>query len=179
MDVRARTILATLLILLLVMGSSGCLSIHSVKEALMFQQEEDEVVYWKVTPSPVEVYWEASKVLPADTYASTETFKVKDGAKWIKLDYDIALPSSLLGEREILNYTVYFNPEVTLRLRTPTNEIVWERNFTDADSNTIPIQGPGPGIWTLRIEAKGYGGEAFGMEARDKLRVVVDLYEPK
>lgn len=179
MDVRASTFLVGLLVLMLVMGSSGCLSIHSVRDALMFQQEEEDVVFWKVTPSPVEVYWEASQVITADTYASTKTFKAKDGAKWIKLNYDIELPSSLIGERRILNQTIYFNPEVTLRLRTPTNEILWERNFTDSDSDTIPVQGPAPGIWTLRIEAKGYGGEAFGMEARDKLTVVVDLYEPK
>jgi hypothetical protein len=145
----------------------------------MFQQKEEDLVYWKVTPPPVEEYWEASQVIPADTYSVTKTFKVKDGAKWIKLIYDIELPSSLIGEREILNYTIYFDPEVTLRLRTPTNEVLWERNFTDADSNTIPIQGPAPGIWTLRIEAKGYGGEAFGIESRDKMRVLVELYEPK
>jgi hypothetical protein len=168
-----------ILVLLLVAGSSGCLSLVSIRDALLFQEEEEDLVFWKVTPPPVEEYWEASKLFPADTYAATKTFKVKDGAKWLSIDYDIKLPSSLLGEREIANVTIYFNPEVTLRIRTPDNEVFREWNFTDADSDNHKVQGPAPGIWTVRIEAKGYGGEAFGMEARDKLRVVVDLYEPK
>ncbi len=166
-------------ILLLVLGNSGCISIHSLKDALLFEEEEQDVVYWKVTPPPVEVYWEADKVIPAATYSATEPFKVKDGAKWIDIKYDIELPSSLIGEREILNITIYFNPEVVLRLRTPTNEVYWERNFTSTESDSLKILGPAPGTWTLRIEAKGFGGEAIGIEARDKLRVVVDLYEPK
>lgn len=168
-----------LLILFLVLGNSGCLSIESVRDALLFRTEEPEVVLWKVTPPPVDVNWRASGLVPPDSYSSSETFKVKEGARWVKLTYTIDLPSSLLGEQKILNYTIYFEPEVTLRLRMPDNEIYWERNFTLSDSNTFTIQSPSDGIWTLRIEAKGYGGEAFGLEARDTLVVLVDLYEPK
>ncbi len=176
---RARTLFMLLFVLFLVLGSSGCLSIESVRETLLFRTEEPEVVYWKFTPPPADVLWEADGLVPADTYSTTETFKVKEGAKWIKLTYTIVLPSSLLGEQKILNYTIYFEPEVTLRLRKPDNEVHWERNFTLSDSNTFTIQSPSDGIWTLRIESKGYGGEAFGLEARDRLSVVVDLYEPK
>ena len=176
---RARTLLATILVLFLVLGNSGCLSVESVRDALLFRQEEPEVVYWKVTPPPVDVFWKADKVIPAASYSSTETFKVKEGAKWIKLSYDIKLPSAALGEQKFLNYTIYFEPEATLRLRMPNNEIYWERNFTLTDSNTFTIQTPGDGIWTLRIEAKGYGGEVLGLEVRDIVWVVVDLYEPK
>jgi hypothetical protein len=171
--------LTLLLILFLVLGNSGCLSIESVRDALLFRTEEPEVVLWKVTPPPVDVLWEANGLVPADMFSSTETFKVKEGARWVKVTYTIDLPSALLGEQKILNYTIYFEPEVTLRLRMPNNEIYWERNFTLSDSNTFTIQSPGDGIWTLRIEARGYGGEAFGLEARDTLWVVVDLYEPK
>lgn len=176
---RARTLLLVAAILLLVLGNSGCISIYSIRDALLFEEEEQELVYWKVTPPPVEEYWEASKVFPADTFSASRPFKVKDGAKWIDIKYDIELPSSLIGEREIFNITIYFNPEVVLRVRTPTNEVYWERNFTAAASDSLKVLGPAPGTWTLRIEARGYGGEAVGMEARDKLRVVVDLYEPK
>ena len=174
---RGRTLLVLVAILILVPGLSGCLSIHSIKESLLYQKAEPEVVYWKSTP--VEEYWEASQVIPADTLSKTHTVRVKDGAKWLNVMYDVDLPSALVGERKILNYTIYFNPEVTLRLRTPDNDVYWERNITEAESNSFKILGPSPGIWTLRIEATGHGGEALGIEARDKLRVVVDLYEPK
>jgi len=170
-------ILLLLAILLLVPSFSGCLSIHSIKESLLYQRAEPDVVYWKTTV--IEEYWEASQVFPADTLSKTPTFRVKDGAKWINLKYDVDLPSSLIGQREIANITFYFNPEVTLRLRTPDNSVFWERNVTEGESDSFRILGPAPGIWTLRIEATGYGGELLGMEARDKLRVVVDLYEPK
>jgi hypothetical protein len=166
-----------LAILVLVPGLSGCLSIHSIKESLLYQKAEPEVVYWKSTP--IEEYWEASQVFPADTLSKTPTVRVKDGAKWLNLKYDVDLPSSLVGERQIANYTIYFNPEVTLRLRNPYNVVYWEDNITETESDDFKILGPSPGIWTLRIEATGYGGELLGIEARDKLRVVVDLYEPK
>ncbi len=171
--------MATILVLFLVLGNSGCLSVESVRDALLFRQDEPEVVYWKVTPAPVDVFWRADRVVPAAEQIFTEPFKVKEGAKWIKLSYDIKLPSAALGEQKILNYTYYFEPEVKMRLRKPSSEVYWERNFTLTDSNTFTIQTPSEGIWNLRIEAKGYGGEVLGLEVRDIVWVVVDLYEPK
>ena len=109
----------------------------------------------------------------------TEPFKVKEGARWIKLSYDISLPSAALGEQKILNYTVIFEPEVKIRMRMPSSEVIWERNFTLTDSNTFTIQTPAGGIWNIRIEVKGYGGEVLGLEIRDIVWVVVDVYEPK
>jgi len=164
--VRARTLLTLSVVLIMVFPSSGCLSI-------------DAVVYWKVTPSPVDEFWQASSLFPADTYSTTATVKVKDGAKWIKVSHTIELPSAILGEQIPINLSIVFEPEVTLRLRMPNNDVYWERNFTQTDSGTFTIQSPQSGIWTLRIEARGHGIEVSGAEYRDTLRVVVDLYEPK
>ena len=171
--------MATTLVLFLVIGSSGCLSVESVRDALLFRQDEPEVVYWKVTPAPIDVYWRADSVVRADEKIFTEPFKVKEGARWIKLSYDISLPSAALGEQKILNYTVIFEPEVKIRMRMPSSEVIWERNFTLTDSNTFTIQTPAGGIWNIRIEVKGYGGEVLGLEIRDIVWVVVDVYEPK
>lgn len=176
---RARTLLTLSVILILVLASSGCLSIDSIKDLLLLRQEEPDVVYWKVTPSPVDEYWEASSLLPPDTYSTTATFKVKEGARWIKVSHNIELPSASIGDQIPINLSIVFEPEVTLRLRMPNNDVYWERNFTVSDSGTFTIQSPQSGIWTLRIEAKGHGLEAGGVPYRDKLVVVVDLYEPK
>jgi hypothetical protein len=166
-------------VVMMVLASSGCLSIDAVKDLLLLRREEPDVVYWKVTPSPVDEFWQASSLFPADTYSTTAPVKVKDGARWIKVSHVIELPSALLGEQIPINLSIVFEPEVTLRLRMPNNEVYWERNFTQTDSGTFTIQGPQPGIWTLRIEAKGHGIEVGGAEYRDSLGVVVDLYEPK
>ena len=176
---RARTLLTLSVILTLVLASSGCLSIDSVKDLLLLQEEEPEIVYWKVTPSPVDDLWKANSLFPPDTYSPTATFKVKEGAKWIKVDRNIQLPSAVIGDQIPLNLSIVFEPEVTLRLRMPNNDVYWERNFTVTDSGTFTIQSPQSGIWTLRIEAKGYGLEAGTVEFNDALHVVVDLYEPK
>jgi hypothetical protein len=163
----------------MVLSSSGCLSVDAVKDLLLLKKEEPEVVYWRVTPSPVDEFWEAQTIVPADTYSDTATFKVKDGARWIKLTYTIELPSALIGDQIPINLSIVLDPEVTLRLRMPNNEVYWERNFTDSDTGIVPIQSPMKGIWTLRIEAKGYGIDIGGADYRDTLRVVVDVYEPK
>ena len=176
---RARTLLSLSVVLVMVLASSGCLSIDAVKDMLLLRQEEPEVVYWKVTPSPVDEFWEAATLIPADTYSTTETVKVKDGARWMKVSHVIELPSAIIGEQLPINVSVVFEPEVTLRLRMPNNDIYWERNFTETDSGTFTIQSPQSGIWTLRIEARGHGIDIGGAEYRDTLRVVVDLYEPK
>lgn len=176
---RARTLVVLALTVMMLVGNSGCLSVGSIRDALLFRRAEPDVSYWKVTPPPVDELWEADSVIPADTFASTNTFKVKEGARWIKLTYTVDLPSAVLGEQKIFNYTIYFEPLVTLRLRMPDNTVYWERNFTSSDGNAFTIQTPADGIWTLRMEAKGYGGELFGLEARDTLWVVVDIYEPK
>ncbi len=177
--VRVRVLIALSMILIMVLANAGCLSVETVREALLFNPPEREVVYWKVTPPPVDVFWEANSMVPADTYSCTETFKVKEGARWLKVSYTIELPSTWIGEREILNYTIYFNPEVALRLRMPNSDIYWELNITEGDANTLPIMIPQSGIWTLRIEARGYGMEIGGVKSRDTVWVVVDLYEPK
>ncbi len=166
-------------VLVMVLASSGCLSVDAVKDLLLLRQEDPDVVYWKVTPSPVDEFWEAQALVPADTYSTTATFKVKDGAKWIKVAHTIELPSALIGDQLPLNLSIVFEPEVTLRLRMPNNDIYWERNFTETDAGTITIQSPQSGIWTLRIEARGHGIDVGGAEYRDTLRVVVDVYEPK
>ncbi|UCC93046.1 MAG: hypothetical protein JSW25_10385 [Thermoplasmata archaeon] len=176
---RARTLLSLSVVLIMVLASSGCLSVDAVRDLLLLQREDPEVVYWKVTPSPVDEFWEADSLFPADTYSTTATFKVKDGAKWIKVSHVIELPSAVIGDQLPLNLSIVFEPEVTLRLRMPNNDIYWERNFTTTDSGTITIPSPMSGIWTLRIEARGHGVEAGGAQYRDTLRVTVDLYEPK
>lgn len=163
----------------LMVSSSGCLSIDSVRESLLFTQEEPDVVYWKVTPPWVDVVWKAQRLAPADVWSETKTFPVKEGARWIKVQYTIELPSALVGENNPFNTSYVFTPEIVLRLKRPDNVVYWENNFTQADTNTFPIQSPQAGIWTLRIECKGYGVEAVGFEVRDSLSVVVDLYEPK
>ena len=163
----------------LIVSSSGCLSIESVRESLLFTQEEPELVYWKVTPPYVDVVWKAQRLAPADVWSETKTFPVKDGARWIKVQYTIELPSALVGENNPFNTSYAFNPEIVLRLKNPDNVVLWANNFTQADTNTFTIQGPQAGIWTLRIECKGYGVEVGGVEIRDTLSVVVDLYEPK
>jgi hypothetical protein len=160
------------------LASSGCLSVDAVKDLVLLRQDEPEVVYWKVTPSPVDEFWQAETVLPADSFSASKVVKVKDGAKWIKLSYTIELPSALIGDQLPGNNSILLDAEVTLQLRMPSNDIYWERNFTETDSRTFTIQGPQSGIWTLRIEARGYGTE-LGGGFRDTLRVVVDLYEPK
>lgn len=176
---RARTLLSLSIVLVLVLPTSGCLSIEAVKDLVLIRQEEPEVVYWKVNPAPVDEFWEASSFPLADVYSHTDPFKVKDGAKWLKVSHNIELPSSVIGDQIPINLSFVFEPEVTLRLRKPDNVVYWEHNFTQSDSDTFTIQSPQPGIWTMRIEAKGYGIEAGTTEYRDTLRVVVDLYEPK
>ena len=176
---RARTLLTLSVVLIMVLASSGCLSVDAVRDLLLLQREEPEMVYWRVTPSPIDEFWEASSLIPPDTYSATKTVKVKDGAKWIKVSHTIELPSAIIGDQIPINLSIVFEPEVTLRLRMPNNDIFWERNFTETDSGTFTIQSPQAGIWTLRIEARGHGLEVGGAEYRDTLRVVVDLYEPK
>jgi len=164
---------------MLVLPTSGCLSIEAVKDLVLIRQEDPEVVFWKVTPAPVDEFWEANALFPPDVYSSTVPFKVKDGAKWLKVSHTIELPSAVIGDQIPINLSIVFEPEVTLRLRMPDNQVYWERNFTQSDSGTFTVQSPQPGIWTMRIEARGHGIEAGTAEYRDTLRVVVDLYEPK
>ena len=167
-------------VLVMAVASSGCLSVEAVKDLLLLRQDEPELVYWRVTPSPVDEFWEAQTVFPADTYpTSSKPVHVKDGAKWIKLSHNIELPSALIGDQIPGNTSIVFDPEVTLLLYKPNGDTYWERNFTETDSGTFTIQGPQPGIWILRIYARGHGIELGGAEYRDSFRVVVDLYEPK
>ncbi|MCK5415303.1 MAG: hypothetical protein KAJ35_07970, partial [Thermoplasmata archaeon] len=61
---RVRVLIALSMILILVLANAGCLSVDTIREALLFNRPERDVVYWKVTPPPVDVFWQADSVVP-------------------------------------------------------------------------------------------------------------------
>ncbi len=163
------------MVVILVASTSGCLSVEAVKDFLLFEREEGPLVYQKTRA--LDFPWQADGFPVPDKLSHTANFKVKDGARYMDLEWDVNLISAFAADW--INLTDALDPMVTLRLRKPTGEIVWERNFTESDKDGRKFLSPEPGTWTLRMEARAYGGEAAGYEIRDSFSVVVELYEPK
>jgi hypothetical protein len=123
----------------------------------------------------VEDLWEADSFIPPDTYSNTHGFRLKQGVSRLVVAYDINLPSIILNDTLPYPTNITINPSVTLRLRGPDNEIVW--NFTTNET----LEGDVPftvtkGVWTLRIEAIGHGLEEFELSIRDTALITVTAF---
>ena len=175
--VRARVPLVLAIVLVLLAANMGCLSIHGMRDLLVFQKPTAPLVYHKT--KPLSFTWEANGIARPDTLQETRNVMVKPGTRSLDLIYDVNILSGVLARA--LNVTLPISPLITLRLRTPAGDVYWEGNFTESDDDDIKVLGPSAGMWVLRMEARGYGGKikAIGLEAHDSFRVEVELYEPK
>lgn len=123
----------------------------------------------------VEDSWEATSVFPPDIYANTHSFRLEEGVRRIIVDYEIDLPSSDLPDDIGLPANLTFDPLVTLRVRGPDNEVMWESSMNESAIGEFSITAT-DGLWTLRIEARGYGFDSLGVELTDRLYVSVTAY---
>jgi len=119
--------------------------------------------------------WQANSFIPPDTYANTLAFKVKEGATLLIIEYEIDLPSGLINVSEVGPFNLTMNPLVTLRLRGPDNEIVWNLTTNQTSIGDVPIDAI-DGAWTLRFEAKGHSWDDWGVEIHDTARLTVTAF---
>ena len=173
--VRASVPVAVAVVVLLVASSTGCLSIYATKDALIFREDTPTLKYHTVVA--FNFNWEANGVVRPDTIDEPpRNIQVKAATKYLQLSYKVNIVSGFVARQ--IGIELPINPEITLRLRTPAGDVIWEGNFTESEEDTRPFQGPSAGLWVLHIEGQGYGGEAFGASVHDTLWVEVKLYEP-
>jgi hypothetical protein len=175
--VRASVPLAVAIVVVLLVANTGCISIYTVRDALVLKKSTKPLVY--VHTKALLRTWQANKLLTPDLLDESLNIMVKDGTKSLELTYNVSLVSGIIGRA--LNITLPTTPYVNLKLSTPSGDVIWEQNYTSTKEGKLPFLGPSAGIWVLRMEAKGYGGTVPGtkIEAHDAFQVEVWLFEPK
>lgn len=121
----------------------------------------------------VEESWSADSFFPPDTYSMTHSLKVDADASGLVVLYNVELPSALIEEVPLPGTEIVFEPTITFRLRDPTNKIIFNITLNETDDGFQIITDPSPGLWTLRVEAKGYGADEFGVDFRDGYSLTV------
>ena len=163
MEERKRVIVIAFVVVVCAILLSG----YIIVEHILFVENRDEV-----SGELVSVSWEANTVFPPDTFSRTQSFEVHGD---FSLTYDLELPSSDLEDVNVLNGTLHFDPLVTIGLRDPLDQVVWNCSFNSTVNAGLIFSDPPEGGWTLRVEAMAYGGDQlWGMEWHDRVRIVVE-----
>lgn len=121
----------------------------------------------------VEESWSADSFIPPDTSSMTHSLKVDMDVTALIVLYNVELPSSLIEEIPLPEIAIVFEPNITFRLRDPTNKIIFNITLNETDDGYQIINDPSPGLWSLRVEAKGYGIDEFGVDFRDGYTLTV------
>ncbi len=121
----------------------------------------------------VEESWSADSFIPPDTYSMTHSLWIDADASELVVLYDVELPSALIEEMPLPETEMVFEPAITFRLRDPTNKIIFNITLNETDNGFQMISDLSPGLWSLRVEAKGYGIDEFGVDFRDGYSLTV------
>jgi hypothetical protein len=144
---------------------------------LMDYQPEEDPPYPPEGEVLVDETWEADSLIPPDTCSDTYTLRLKEGVSRLQIRYEVNLPFSGLNGSDIppFNLSINFTPNFLLRLRGPDNEVVWNTTTNESETGTITLDAT-KGVWTLRLEVRGYGLELGEMEFRDDVHVIVTVF---
>ncbi len=118
------------------------------------------------------VRWEAQSMVPPDTMVRSQGFEVHGD---FRLSCDIELPSHSMDGMVLWNTTLHTDPFVNITLIDPDGVIAWSVTFNESTRDELVMNDPMEGLWFVRVEARGHGGDDWhGLTFHDRLEVVVE-----
>ena len=155
--------LITILLITLILSSTGCIDVYLGKEMLGGRVEKEK--YKTVEKAEMSYAFETFPPNPENTkYSDTMNFSIKTETVWmhIYVEYDQSGWHPLFRH---LTVTVFF----------PNGSECKNKTYTNTDEDVIIIEQPVSGIWEVKIESEGIGHPNY---AQDSFTVTVFAKEP-
>lgn len=169
-----RALWAGLACLLMVLSASGCVDIYGSKDLFSRRGAAARPVFKTVTKFDAQHAFQTVFTDPGSlSYSFEKSFKVKNGAGWLKVRLSLVLipvpsqiPGDLVPER-------YLNVRVVM-----ADGSVWvDARYTNSTQDEVTAQNPIDGPWSVAVNALGFGWpQVAGYQ--DSLRVLITGYEP-
>lgn len=159
--------LAIILLVTLVLSSTGCVDTYLGKEMLGERVKSEKYK----TVEKVQMSYEFETVPPDSEntkYTDNRVFSIKKETSWIHIhvDYNQAGWSPVF-------YSVYRH--VTVTVFSPDSNKYENRTYEDSDEDVIVIGEPASGEWGVEVESEGVGSPEY---SQDSFTITVFAKEP-
>jgi len=165
---------AGLACLLMVLSVSGCVDIYGSKDLFGRRGPAGKPVFKTVTKADAQHSFETKLTDPASlNYNYVKSFKVKNGAEWLKVRMSlvlVAIPFSFPG---IVIPERYIHVKVVM-----ADGSIWvDARYTNSTQEEITALNPIDGPWSVTVDAVGVGKQQIA-GYQDSVRVLITGFEP-
>ncbi len=154
------------MLFILVMTNIGCIGLVPAREAIEGLRDPPELTELEFKVNINHTFVD----IQLTPFVIQETFEIDSRVTEIKAFMQASLRVGDVGSgTEEINYV-----EATLTDANGTQ--IWSQRLTESGAQKVPTFNPpfAEGTWTLRIEARGYGEELFGLQ-KDSFQVIVTV----
>jgi hypothetical protein len=168
-----RALVAVAACILLAASVSGCIDIYGSKDLFSHRGPAAAPQYKTITKVDASHGFETKLTDPGSfSYSYAKSFKVKNGAEWLKVKITLVLvtiPSQIPGD---------LVPERYLRVRVVMADgASWvDDRYTNTTQAEVEAQNPLDGPWSVTVDAVGVGVAQAGYQ--DSVRVLITAREP-
>jgi hypothetical protein len=158
--------LVIILLIALVLSSTGCIDVGLGKEMLGGRVEKEK--YKTVEKAEMSYAFETTSDPSSTEYSDSRDFSIKKETVWmhIKVEYDQS------------GWSPVFYPvtrHLTVTVFSSDGKEYKNKTYTDTDEDIIIIENPSSGTWKVEVESEGIGESGHG---QDSFTVTVFAKEP-
>ncbi len=175
-----KILFAILAVIVLAVSSSGCIDVHLGKEIFGGSGAIKPAINSKtVFKENLSYVFASAPTAPLDKHTDSCNVTVVEGCFRMMIDITVTIqPSS--GFEEAPTFGMRY---VTVTIILPSGETYpdgedGERNYTDSAHDTIIIENPISGSWSVNVEGQGIGGSFQDRSFTDSYSIQIFAEEP-
>lgn len=174
-EMKASSALSVLMVLALVLGTSGCIDVKFAKDILVKPKSVSEVYEWNRPCPPLSHNFTTnlSSPLAEARYTHTQGFDVKPKTMTLKISIKVNIFKLNPGEvpqlpgpigdiirnltENISEYLRNAERHVDITLKSPEGQIAFTKKYNESADESRRIEKPIPGTWSIKVDATGIG----------------------
>ena len=178
-------VITLILISLIVSTSAGCFGLVPMRESLELMRGEPSIVEIDEKTNVSYTFQSAQ----SESYQNTSTFEVTESVSELIIYVRVSMPDPLDISKEIrdiiedttdVNITSFSCATrfVHVKIINSVGDIFYEKEACESIEPIVEVHRPplAPGIWTLEVEARGYGFNIFEVvEAKDNFAAIITV----
>lgn len=174
-----KTLFAILAVIVLAVSSSGCIDVHLGKEIFGGSGAIKSAINFKTVPKANLSYVFASApTAPLDKHTDSCNVTVVQGCFRMMIDITVTIQPTSGIEIEGVPTPGLRYVTVTVILPNGEKYTDGERTYTDSAHDTIIIENPIPGSWSVNVDGQGIGGSFQDIIFTDSYRIEIVAEEP-
>jgi len=158
---------------MLVLSTSGCVDIYGARGIFGGKLPPKPVVYKERLKAQVGHEFKTNAMDPGSwTFSGSDSATIKKGTQWLAIFIQVTIKTTGVDLGIPL-----FDRYVHVQVRGADGSMQWDSTYYNSISpETITLQSPLDGPWSIHVDATGYGAPDFGWA--DSFMVMMSVREP-